>query len=69
MKEAVELVNRFLRSGMTIEPAKRCALICVDEKIKTLVKTWNDDDLSQEMMKGTKQYLELEEVKQEIEKL
>ena len=71
MKEAVELVNRFLRSGMTIEPAKRCALICVDEKIKT-TKEWlryfkNLDYIIERAFET--ELKELKEVKQEIEEL
>jgi hypothetical protein len=34
--KAKELTNAFLKTGMMIEQAKQCALICVDEII-----SWN----------------------------
>jgi len=75
-EEAKELVNKFkikvtvvysedsvpwvLNAPMTEKSAKQCALICVDEKGKSII--WSSD------FNGDKRR-RLEEVKQEINKL
>ena len=63
-EKAKELVDKFLNEQNNTEEiseAKQCALICVDEKIKTAI------DLNGGMFSG---FVEgLQEVKQEINKL
>ena len=66
-EKAKELVDRFLSiegaddcGNSYSYVAKQCALICVDEMIKNII--WSSD------FNGSKRK-ELEEVKQEIEKL
>ena len=61
-EKAKELVDRFCYGlyPWQIKRAKQCALICVDEMIKNII--WSSD------FNGSKRK-ELEEVKQEIEKL
>ena len=58
-EKAKELVNKFLQIyDGRVPQAKQCALICIDEKIKTAI------DLNGEMFSG---FVErLQEVKQEI---
>ena len=46
--------------------AKRCALICVDEKIETYLKNY---PYQNELALHTEEYYYLEEVKQEINEL
>ena len=58
-EKAKEIAMRFDKEGET-DNAKQCALICVDEMIKNII--WSSD------FNGSKRK-ELEEVKQEIEKL
>ena len=67
-EKARELVERYLKKIIELayaetkskELAKQCALICVDEMIKNII--WSSD------FNGSKRK-ELEEVKQEINKL
>ena len=60
-EKAKELVDRFRIGDRNMKSkAKQCALICVDEMIKNII--WSSD------FNGSKRK-ELEEVKQEIEKL
>ena len=76
-EKAKELVNRFrsIKDSQSSDggnlmfknEAKQCALICVDEKQKTIDKMFNGYYTMSEKWK--KEYDELEEVKQEIEKL
>jgi len=54
--------NPYLMGSETIEEAKECALICVDESIKNL-NPWKNSYM------GRQQIKELQEVKQEIEKI
>jgi len=62
--KAKELVNKFLQIyDGRVPQAKQCALICVDEKIKTASKGVLPSEFP------TKEVLRLREVKQEIEKL
>ena len=67
-EKAKELVDRFLQVyDGRVPQAKQCALICVDEKQKTIDKMFNGYyTMSKEWQK---EYDELEEVKQEINKL
>mgnify|MGYP003660014810 CR=1 FL=1 len=67
-EEAIELVEKYLKKIIelayaetkTKELAKQCALICVDEKGKSII--WSSD------FNGDKR-IRLEEVKKEINKL
>jgi len=62
--KAKELVNKFLQIyDGRVPQAKQCALICVDEKIKTASKGVLPSEFP------TKEVLRLREVKKEIEKL
>ena len=71
-EKAKELVDRFMNiqdsigvnshNLMYLKEAKQCALICVDEKIETLLPYAGLLDIK-------KQVQELEEVKQEIKEL
>jgi len=36
---AKELINAYLKSGMTIEPAKRCSLICTHNEFLARINT------------------------------
>ena len=74
--KAKELVDRFYKQidwstratwDVKREVAKQCALICVDEKQKTIDKMFNGYYTMSE--KCQKEYDELEEVKKEINKL
>ena len=70
--EAKELVDRFyiskiLNTRFRTEEAKQCALICVDEKQKTIDKMFNGYHTMPKEWR--KEYDELEEVNQEILKL
>ena len=76
-EKAKELVNRFWELDMFDdkgdlywigkEEAKQCALICLDEKQKTIDKMFNGYYTMPK--EWQKEYDELEEVKQEINKL
>ena len=66
-EEAKELISKFTFKKVDgtivrFDRAKQCALICVDEKIETLLPYAGLLDIK-------KQVQELEEVKQEIKKL
>ena len=60
-EKAMEIAMKFDKYGQT-DNAKQCALICVDEKIETLLPYAGLLDIKEEVE-------ELEEVKQEINKL
>jgi len=62
-EKAKELVNKIYVRQEMLYDAKRCALICVDEKIKTASKGVLPSEFP------TKEVLRLREVKKEIEKL
>jgi len=84
-EKAKKLVEKFITQGvyvaifqknggyintekcMAVTSAKQCALICVDEKQKTIDKMFNGYYTMPK--KWQKEYDELEEVKQEINKL
>ena len=64
--KAREIAMRFYEKGET-DNAKQCALICVDEKQKTIDKMFNGYYTIPEEWR--KEYDELEEIKKEINKL
>ena len=69
-EKAKELVDKFLNEQNNTEEiseAKQCALICVDEKQKTIEKMFNGYYTMPKEWK--KEYDELREIKQEINKL
>jgi hypothetical protein len=77
-EEAKELVSEFLNIEdskiefskgsvlLILIEAKQCALICVDEKIKTYLKNYT---YQEELALNTQEYYDLKEVKQEINKI
>ena len=73
-EDAKELVDKYIKIISDINPlndygkaAKQCALICVGEKQETIDKMFNGYYTMPE--EWQKEYDELEEVKQEINKL
>jgi hypothetical protein len=62
-EKSKNLCNRYLRVGMMIERAKECALVCVDEILKSIKK---DSDFTITYDKAVKYW---SEVKEEINKL
>lgn len=62
-EKAKNLCNRYLRVGMMIERAEECALVCVDEVLKSIKK---DSDFTITYDRAVKYW---SEVKEEINKL
>jgi hypothetical protein len=59
-EKVLELISKFFKLGFTLDSAKQCALISVDELIKESLRSDYGFDYRQEYW---------QEVKQEIEKL
>ena len=80
-EKANELVQSFYNNqsshsitSVAFNSAKRCALICVDEKFKSIKDSFGGggntkSQISIKLMKLSKAYKELLEVKQEINKI
>jgi len=82
-EEAEKLVDRFKDDTViytwggngykvavetSLQNAKNCALICVDEKQKSYLKAFTEQEKFLRLARKNEYYLHLEEVKQEIEK-
>jgi hypothetical protein len=71
-EKAKELVQKYLNIEfclLTDNQAKQCALICVDEKQKSYLKAFTTQEKFLRLAHKNEYYLQLEEVKQEINKL
>ena len=71
-KEAKELVDRFDETLNYLESktkAKECALICVDEKFKSINDVFGHTEISIKLMKLSEAYKQLTQVKKAIKKL
>mgnify|MGYP001097300197 FL=1 len=71
-KKAKELVDRFDETLTYLESktkAKECALICVDEKFKSINDVFGHTEISIKLMKLSEAYKQLTQVKKEINKL
>ena len=79
-KKAKELVYRFYHrfypynsiqpeTVHIFEKAKECALICVDEKFKSINDVFGHTEISIKLMKLSEAYKQLTQVKKAIKKL
>jgi len=71
-KKAKELYFKYKSSEnhiLTPRQAKQCALICVDEKFKSINDVFGHTEISIKLMKLSEAYKQLTQVKKAIKKL